>query len=149
MTLNYNILNIPDSRVLITSMSSGYGRKQLVSEIVKCGQCAFTVKPLTKTSLDVRISIPNSKENYVVGVDNVPPGAEKFKFLTRRFVSPYYGTEYYSNYFKVSQTQGIDQLNEYLQLVLEELLSGHEDISIDVTVVLCGTESILETNNYE
>lgn len=149
MNINYNILSVPENRILITSMSSGYGRQQLINDIVAQKQCAFTIKPFSKTSLDVRISVPNTNENWVVGVNTMPPGAEKFKFLTRRYVSPYYGTETFSHYFKVLKSQGANELKEYLEIVLKDLLQDHADLDLTATVVFYGTESLLNINELQ
>ena len=107
---------------------------QLKLDIKQTGVVNFFIRHQTKTSLNIEISCPKDggRHNFCVGY--VPKGAEKFKFHTQTTYGIFDGKPSVRNYFKLTKTQGLDELKEYLTLVLKELLPDVDGLTVNVTL---------------
>lgn len=107
--------------------------QKLVEDIRETGKADILVRHNTKTSLSVTISsTKDAGQSFHVGY--IPAGAEKFKFHAATTTGIFDNVPRTRHYFKLSKTQGLAQLKEYLSLVLDELVPGMESLSIDMTL---------------
>lgn len=107
--------------------------KKLVEDIRETGKVDIVVMHNTKTSLAVTISsTKDAGQSFYVSY--IPAGAEKFKFHTATTTGIFDNVPRTRHYFKLSKTQGLAQLKEYLSLVLDELVPGMESLSVDMTL---------------
>ena len=102
--------------------------------IRETGIADFLIRHQTKTSLNIEISTPKDggRDNFCVGY--VPKGAEKFKFHEKTTLGIFDSTPHTRSYFKLTKTQGLPELKEYLSLVLQELVPNMENITVNLTL---------------
>ena len=107
--------------------------KKLVEDIRETGKADILIRHNTKTSLSITISsTKDAGQSFHIGY--IPAGAEKLKFHTATTTGIFDNVPHTRHYFKLSKTQGLPELKEYLSLILNELVPGIESLSVDMTL---------------
>lgn len=107
--------------------------KKLVEDIRETGKVDILVMHHTKTSLSITISsTEDAGQCFRIGY--IPTGAEKYKFHAATTTGIFDNISRTRHYFKLTRTQGLPELKEYLSIVLDELVPGMESLSVDVTL---------------
>ncbi len=131
MNIDWNIQHL--QKGYIHSATSYANVKELVRGISESGIADFFVRHETKTSLNIEISSPGAP-GHSFGVALVPPGAEKFKFLDRSHYNIFTDETTATKQFRLTRTQGLPELREYLSLVLSWLVPGADALKVNVTL---------------
>ena len=106
---------------------------KLIQDIKETGKVDFVVRHATKTSLDIEISCPKDGGRHNFAVAYIPEGAEKFKFHEKVIRGVFDSKPRTRHYFKLTKTQGLAELKEYLAIVLERLVPGTESLDVNLT----------------
>ena len=130
MIINWNTHHINSLLICHCSFASVTGLKDGIRESKTVD---FLVRHSTKTSLDIEISSPGAPEhNFTVA--HIPPGAERFKFLRQTVRNIFDGSESVHERFKLTKTQGLPELKEYLSLVLAALVPDAGELDANITL---------------
>lgn len=105
---------------------------RLIHDIRESGRVTFTVRHQTKTSLNINISCPKEGSCHEFGVGYIPPGAEKFKFHEKVSRGVFDAKQTVRHHFRISRTQGLPELKEYLSLVLEHHLPDVQELDAEI-----------------
>lgn len=107
--------------------------KKLVEDIRETGKADILVRHNTKTSLSITVSsTKDAGQSFHVGY--IPVGAEKFKFHAATTTGIFDNVPRTRHYFKLTRTQGLPELKEYLSFVLDELVPGMESLTVNMTL---------------
>ena len=107
--------------------------KKLVEDIRETGKADILVRHNTKTSLSITISsTKDAGQSFHIGY--IPAGAEKYKFHAATTTGIFDNVPRTRHYFKLTRTQGLPELKEYLSFVLDELVPGVESLTVNMTL---------------
>lgn len=129
MNINWNVKSTGGLTICSYAFSDV---RRLVNDIRESGTVDFVVRHDTKTSLDIELSCPKDDSRDCFAVAHIPPGAEKFKFHERRISNIFDGKVHVRKLFKLTKTQGLEELKEYLSLILQQLIPDQQDLSVNL-----------------
>lgn len=125
--------NIQRAQGLSISSYAFASVKKLVEDIRETGKADILVKHNTKTSLSITISsTKDAGQSFHIGY--IPAGAEKFKFHTTTTTGIFDNVPHTRHYFKLSKTQGLPELKEYLALVLQAFVPEATELTANLTL---------------
>jgi hypothetical protein len=131
MEINWNIKHTSGLTISYYAFSDV---KRLISRIRETLTADFVVRHETKTSLSAEISCTGGDGHDSFAVGHIPKGGEKFKYHERTVHNIFYGTTATRRYFKLTKTQGLPELKEYLRLVLLELMPDVPSLTVNLTL---------------
>lgn len=105
--------------------------QRLVKAIRESGTVDFFIQHETKTSLDIEISSPGSDRDRFA-IAHIPIGAEKFKFHEKTTYGVFDSKPCVRHHFKLTKTQGLTELKEYLTIVLKALVPEIENLNVNI-----------------
>ena len=131
MTIDWNIDKT--SNLVISSYAFAKAAN-LAADIRATGTVDFLARHYSKTAVDVEISCQRGDGSNNFTVAHIPKGAEKFSFLGTTSRNIFDGNVTARHYFRLTKKQGLEELKEYLRLVLEQMLPDVEHLEATLTL---------------
>ena len=129
MNINWNIKR---SHHLAISHYAFSDAKVLASDIRTTESVDFVVRHNTKTSLAITISCQKGDGRHCFDIAHIPAGAERFSFLETMSRNIFDGRVTTRRYFRLTRKQGLEELKEYLRLVLAQILPDVQTLNAEM-----------------
>lgn len=133
MKINWNIKQMPKPACVVSCYRHG-DKQRMKKNIEANGSVNISVRQRTKTSLE--ISMWYDDDSFTVA--HVPVGAEHLKFVESYFDGVFSSGMRYS--FRISKKQGMNELKEYLGLVLGEMNFSLDVLNVNMNII--GVEAL-------
>jgi len=145
MTINFRPVQVSPRAIICDSFGSDLKKANLVSDLLETYECKFFIRPKTKTSLSIEVCTNTPARYTNMGVGYIPKGSEKFKFLERWESTCAGSLSKQRFYFKISKTQGYEELLEHISNVLWDLVGDKAigDQTIDCELRFFQTEGLV------
>lgn len=130
MDYNWNIKYSPKPPCVVSHYLYG-DVNRMKRNIEENGKVFISVNRRTKTTLAINLFYGDDS----FGVAHIPAGAEKFKFVETSDYSFFSASSSTHQHFRISKKQGLSELKEYLELVMDELKLSVDTLNVDMNII--------------
>ena len=130
MKYNWNIKHSPQPPCVVSCYMHG-DVNRMKRNIEQNGTAHISVRKRTKTTVDIDLWYDEDR----FAVAHIPTGAEKFKFVEASQYSFFDCASSTRHYFRISKKQNLQELKEYLELVLGELNLSVDTLNVEMNII--------------